>query len=76
MADSAAYEQEYKADKRTPAKIDHADPEVFAPNNTADKLTCKKSGNSNNYINKDGKDIAAGDQVIKTAVKRGNQYNK
>lgn len=70
MAYGSADHEEKKTDNCSPAKIDGTDLQKFKSNNIPYKLSGEKTGNSNQNINKNRKNVSTSDQIIKAAIKR------
>ena len=69
MADKAPNHKKNKTGKRSPPEVDHTDPEKFLTDDISDKLSRKKTGDSNQYIYKYRKDCPAGYNMEQAAVK-------
>ena len=69
MTDKASHHEENYTHKGSPAEVDHPNLDQFPSNDVSDKVTDKESGNSDQDIDENGKDVPAKDQMGHAAVK-------
>ena len=76
MADHASDDQKNKTARTAPAEVDHAEADKFLVDQNAEIMPADKTEQRNNDIDKNGKNVSAGDQMKQAAVKGRNQKDE
>ena len=70
MADQASDKEKNKTAETAETEIDHAQANEFPADDVGEKMSGEKAEQRDDDIDKNGKDVAAGDQMEQAAVKR------